>query len=802
MTAVVVAAGRAGSRELLRSVESAARQTPQVEILLAASNPLPVAFSAASFNQRVPVLQVHEASIPAALNEAVHRTRADRLLFLAAPWRLDPHTTERCGRLLDDASETAIVAPALRLDAPDGRLLRHITIEPSLPAFLASPLAAPPAVLIRRDAWESVGVLDTSLGELAWCEWWLRFFDAGARAVSIDQPLARLTAAERNWWPPLPTAPLDPERYRAILERHRPVLDREMTQLVVAQEVRFGRLLARHREALRTRDDLLARLDALRAGAAHHRAFLEHHGRAVVDWGDLRRADPVSRDWGYDRGVPVDRRYIEDFLAAHSSDIRGRVLEVQEDDFTRRFGGPKVLSSEVVDVDDTNPRATIVADLRSATQLADACFDAVILTQTLHVIDDMDAVIAECHRLLAPGGVLLATLPSASRVCLEYGEDGDLWRVTPAGARALFARAFGPREVDVTTFGSVLTNVAFLHGLSCAELTDEEFGATDPYHPLLAGVRARKVTRAARPLGPNRAAVLMYHRIDDQPDVHDLAVPAALLEEQLGWLSKHCRIVTLEELLSGARDGHLDPTVAITFDDGYLDAFEKGVPLIERMGLPVTIFATTRWLQAAGEYWWDTLERAMLQADTPSELSIDLGDGTQRLSTHTAGDRRAAHDRLHGWLVHANLADRDRAMGALQAWAGGISDPRRRPLVADELQRLARTPGVTIGAHGVNHLSLPDQSAAVQRAEILDSVRTLERVLGSTITSFAFPYGAVDRASAELARASCSWSMVCDPLPISSSFDAARVPRLEVKRWDAVTLARQMDRLFNPAPSA
>ena len=423
MTAVFVVPGHAGTRDVLRSLESASRQTAPVDV--------------------VRIVPAGEATPAAAFNDAMHVERADRILLLAAPWRLVLHAVERCGELLDGDPDASAVVPALRVDAVDGRLLQHMPVEPTLPVILASPLTPPPVVLLRRELWDAVGPLDATLGELAWCEWWLRCVALGRRVVSLEEPLARLTAGDRAWWPPH-HVPLDTAVFRRILEKHQRVLDRQMTELVVSQEIRFGRLLDRHRAALRTRDDLLARLDALRAETAHHHAFLRHHGRSTLDWGDLRRTDPVSRDWGYDRGIPIDRRYIEDFLAAHSSDIRGRVLEVQEDDFTRRFGGPKVAGRDVVDVDDTNPRATVVADLRAAAGVADGSFDAIILTQTLHVIDDMAAVLAECRRVLAPGGVLLATLPAASRVCLEYGEDGDLWRVTPAGARALFDEAFHP----------------------------------------------------------------------------------------------------------------------------------------------------------------------------------------------------------------------------------------------------------------------------------------------------------------------------------------------------------------------
>ena len=265
-----------------------------------------------------------------------------------------------------------------------------------------------------------------------------------------------------------------------------------MGDVLVAREVRFGQIREVHRQMVARRDERLAELDRLRAEAAHLRAYVAHHGRDEIDWGDLRRVDPISRDWGYDRGVPIDRRYIDEFLSAHSSDVHGSVLEVQEDEFTRAYGGSRVTASTVLDIDASNTRATVLADLRCAPGIPADQYDCVILTQTLHVIDDMGSALRECYRILKPGGVILATMPAASRVCLEYGHDGDFWRASPAGARALFRSAFSPATVATSEFGNVLTNVAFLHGGATVEVSDAEFDARDPYFAVLTGIRARK----------------------------------------------------------------------------------------------------------------------------------------------------------------------------------------------------------------------------------------------------------------------------------------------------------------------
>jgi peptidoglycan/xylan/chitin deacetylase (PgdA/CDA1 family) len=815
MTSIVIIAGDAGSRALVGSADSAARQATSIEIVLAVSADRRPSGAIASLVKRLQAVEVRAPGCCAAANDAVIRARGDAVVLLAAPWRLERGMVERSVAVLDDDRDVQIVVPALRLHTVDGFPLRVIAPQPTLSSILSSPLATPPVIVIRRGLWDRLGGLDPRAGDFAWCEWFLRAFAAGTRMAGCDDALASLPATDRNWWPPKASRPIDLASYRAVLEKHRSLLDASMSVVLVRHEIEFGHLLERHREEQRNRDRLLAELERVRAEAAHHHAYLAHHGRQAVEWGDLRRADPVSREWGYDRGVPVDRRYIEDFLAAHSSDISGSVLEVQEDDFTQRFGGPRVVRGEVIDLDDSNPRATLIADLRSAVDIAGAQFDCIILTQTLHVIDDMPAALAECHRILKPGGVLLATLPAASRVCLEYGEDGDLWRLTPAGARALVERSFGPANVETTPYGSVLTNVAFLHGLACDELTDEEFEATDPYHPVLVGVRATKeLGRKIHPVGSTRRAlVLLYHRVDDQPDVHDLAIPAALLEQQLEWLATQCRVLPLEQLLTDAQDGLPDCAVAITFDDGYLDTLEVAAPLIERLGLSATVFATSRWLDGPGEYWWDALERALLGVRRPADggqtgvrpgsdlqrtrpLSVEVGEDRVRLATATPEQRRAAHDRLHAALVHATREERDRAMSQIGRWSNLAPDRRRRPMMAEELQRLSRVPGISIGAHGVDHLALPDQPSGAQHSEIVDSMRALERVLSRPVDTFAFPYGAIDRGSADLARQHCRWSMACDRRALGSSFDAARVPRLEVKRWDVATLRDTVERAF------
>src|SRR5882672_4894814 len=132
----------------------------------------------------------------------------------------------------------------------------------------------------------------------------------------------------------------------------------------------------------------------------------------------------------------------------------------------------------------------------------------------------------------------------------------------------------------------------------------------------------------------------------------------------------------------------------------------------------------------------------------------------------------------------------------MKSW-GGHGIPRVRPMVADEIRQFAGLPGVTIGAHSVNHLSLPD-NAASRVAELTDCQVDLRRITGQAVELFAYPYGAVDRETLALIRRSSRWGLSCDDRVLGESFDAARVPRLDVKAWPVAEFATRVSRMFEP----
>lgn len=196
---------------------------------------------------------------------------------------------------------------------------------------------------------------------------------------------------------------------------------------------------------------------------------------------------PVSEHWGFDRGGAIDRCYIEAYLRRHAHDIRGRVLEVKNSDYTRRFGRA-VTHADVIDIDPGNKHATVVTDL-TAPEIPDETYDCLLLTQTLQYIYDLGGTLRHMRRILRPGGVLLATFPLFSKIDTETGID-DYWRFTPALSRRLFGETFGDAQVTVTPMGNYRSSLAYLIGYGQQDLQPQEFHAVDPSFPLVIGVRA------------------------------------------------------------------------------------------------------------------------------------------------------------------------------------------------------------------------------------------------------------------------------------------------------------------------
>lgn len=198
---------------------------------------------------------------------------------------------------------------------------------------------------------------------------------------------------------------------------------------------------------------------------------------------------PLSYAWGTDRGLPVHRYYLEQFLNSHRADVKGDCLEFQDPLYSPRLGGENIDKLDILHIDDSSPHATLVADLTVPNDLPTEAFDCIVCTHVLHFIYDIEKGIGELHRILRPDGVLLVAVPHIS---MQDPRDDELWRFTPEGLRRALASAFLPNAITVHAYGNSLTAAGDLRGVVASEFEPDELNAHDPWFPVEVCARATK----------------------------------------------------------------------------------------------------------------------------------------------------------------------------------------------------------------------------------------------------------------------------------------------------------------------
>ncbi|WP_206610348.1 polysaccharide deacetylase family protein [Croceibacterium ferulae] len=318
--------------------------------------------------------------------------------------------------------------------------------------------------------------------------------------------------------------------------------------------------------------------------------------------------------------------------------------------------------------------------------------------------------------------------------------------------------------------------------------------------------------RRWRALTP-RAGILMYHRVATEAvDPWNLCVSPEHFEQQIELLARRRAAVDLGAFAGEDVIDRKGSKLAVTFDDAYRDNLEVALPILERHGVPATIFVISDALGRTREFWWDALCRAVLESgDLPTTLEITLG-GHERsfvIDDDSAAvmapgrwnaDReepRTGRERLYMDLWNAIVvlppADQDAAVATILLWAGmPVAGPEsRRPATREQIAALADHPLVRIGNHTRHHPSLPDHDAARQRDEIAGCQRALEDLAGGPIDRMSYPFGRNDAASRRIiAELGIPVACTSYPAAITRTTPRDQLTRLQVLDQDSESFAR------------
>jgi peptidoglycan/xylan/chitin deacetylase (PgdA/CDA1 family) len=314
------------------------------------------------------------------------------------------------------------------------------------------------------------------------------------------------------------------------------------------------------------------------------------------------------------------------------------------------------------------------------------------------------------------------------------------------------------------------------------------------------------------------AIILIYHRVAElSVDPQRLSVSPHYFAEHLEILKKYCTPLSLTQLNGVLADAQLphNPAV-ITFDDGYADNLAQAKPLLERHGIPATVFVTAGQVNSAREFWWDDIERIFLQsAVLPKSLRLeiagttlewDLGDAeTYDACAYEGWNVELAENPTRRHAVYRSVcqllrplsdARRQETLEKLLAWSGAQREGRRShlPLTRAELTELDAGEIIDVGAHTVTHAHLSSLPMTAQEREIRRGKTALEELLGHPIKTFAYPFGSrADFNSESLALVrEAGFEMACANFPgrVWRRSDRFQLPRLLVRNWGGDSFER------------
>ena len=307
--------------------------------------------------------------------------------------------------------------------------------------------------------------------------------------------------------------------------------------------------------------------------------------------------------------------------------------------------------------------------------------------------------------------------------------------------------------------------------------------------------------------------ILLYHRVVDLADTTDpwnLCVTPAHFKEHLEVLAKNSKPISLRKMCNSLKSFPFEHrNVVITFDDGYRDNFHNAKPLLEKYEIPATFFIVSEAINSQKEFWWDELERFILTAkDIPPifDLTIaskkyhwiinqngikeSLNYGTDIVAqahNDTSLSRSKLYFNLWKILSEITLTEKKASLIAIEKWSQQSTTPRAThfPMTLDELKNLAAHPLFEIGAHTLTHPMLSRLSVREQEAEITESKRHLEDMMGQSVASFSYPHGDQSEDTLKIIELS-KLENACTVVqkPVLRNTNPFLLPRFTVLNWN------------------
>lgn len=309
----------------------------------------------------------------------------------------------------------------------------------------------------------------------------------------------------------------------------------------------------------------------------------------------------------------------------------------------------------------------------------------------------------------------------------------------------------------------------------------------------------RGITRFSNLLDPP-IVILIYHRVTRlESDPQLLAVSPENFRSQMRFLKNNFPVLRFDEQWQSVRE----PSVVVTFDDGYADNALEALPIIEDEGVPATFFIATGDLGTDIEFWWDELERILLTDRAfPVVYECVVGNVQRAWQTATPVQRDVLYRELHPFMRRLRPDKRNAWLESIRKWCGAEKTGRisHRPLQADEVRLLGKSAVATVGAHTVTHSVLSALTLEEQKEEIIGSKRTLEELIGKEVTVFSYPFGCKKDFTRETMRLCRDAGFIRAAANFTGQAhrwsNQYQLPRQLVRNWRAETFAAKLAEFF------
>lgn len=250
----------------------------------------------------------------------------------------------------------------------------------------------------------------------------------------------------------------------------------------------------------------------------------------------------------------------------------------------------------------------------------------------------------------------------------------------------------------------------------------------------------RKIAR--RPGARRGFHVFCYHRIGEGRGPLYPGVALHDFEACCAFLARHYRVLPLAELAERSRNREpLADALAITFDDGYRDNLDLALPVLEKYGLPATVFLATSAIGTDQPLWHDRVA-CIVEKTRQDRLVLEVGDREVHLPLATLPARLEAVLHACRALKEVPEAEKVEAVESLRVQAGGpdYSSLAGDMLDWDDVRAMSRR-NITFGGHTVNHAILTRLPLEEAKQEIREGAHEIEAETDLPCNTFAYPNG-------------------------------------------------------------